>query len=113
MGKEANKVKRMEEEFRKKIDAVFELATKAKKAEKIRKHAKLLEALELCKKHSGPLSARDLHRLDELTDPQVVAEAKYLKKAIAPNLRLKQKEGKKMIAFTVDEIIQQIQDCIL
>ena len=34
--KEAKEVKRMEEEFWKKIDAVSELATKAKKAEKIR-----------------------------------------------------------------------------
>ena len=72
-------MRRMEEEFRKKIDAVSELAIEAKKKDKIEKHAKVLEALEKCKEHSGPLTATDL-----------------------PNLHLKRKEGKNMIDFAVD-----------
>ena len=59
-----------------------------------------------------PLTSKDIDRIDELTDEQVLLEAKYLKKTISPNLRLKYKEGKKFINFTIDEIKRQIRDVI-
>ena len=102
----------MEEEFRKKIDAVSDLATEARKTKKQNSQKKMMAALELCKEHQGPLTSTDIHRLDELTDQQIMTEASYLKKTIAPNLRYKRKEGNKMVNFTLDEIKRQIRDFI-
>ena len=71
---------------------------------------KILESLEKCKAHGGPLTPGDISKLDELTDEQIILEAKYLKKTVASNIRLKHKEGKKMIDFSPEEIKQQIRD---
>ena len=43
----------MEEEFRKKVDKVSELALEAKKIDQEKKHAKMLKNLNECKKHNG------------------------------------------------------------
>ena len=73
----------------------------------------MLTNLAECKKHKGPLTAFDIKRIDDLNDDQVLLEAGYLKKTIAPNIRIKRKEGKKMINFTIDELKLQIRDVIL
>ena len=75
---------------------------------KIDKNKKIFENLELCKKHNGPLKRSTLHMLDSLYDDQIMAEAKYLKKTIAPNLRFKRLEGTHLINFSIDQIKQQI-----
>ena len=89
MGKEeaeAKAVRKMKKDFQRKVDAVVELALEDKKKKKIDKNKKIFENLELCKKHNGPLTQSTLHMLDSLSDDQIMAEAKYLKKTIALNL---------------------------
>ena len=110
--KEAKAVKKMEAEFELKIRSVEELATEARKKKKTDLNKKVLELLAKCKEHKGPLSANDISRLDTLSEENVMTEAKYLKKTIAPNLRFKRKEGKKFVKFTLEEIKQQIRDVI-
>ena len=109
---EARAVRKMEQEFQRKVNAVAELALEAKKKKKLDKNKKILENLELCLKHDGPLAISTLHKLDSLSDEQVMAEAKYLKKTIAPNLRFKRLEGGHFINFTIDQIKQQVRDSI-
>ena len=69
-----------------------------------------MKLLEKCKAHGGPLTLSDISRLDTMNDEEVIQEAKYLKKTTAPNLRLKCKQGNKMVDFTMDEIYQQIKE---
>jgi len=69
------------------------MAVTAKEEKKRRSTVKAMEALDLCKEHGGPLTPKDLHKLDVMDEAQVLAEAKYLKKTTAPNIRLKHKEG--------------------
>ena len=103
----------MEQDLCEKIDAVSELAIEAKKKEKLKKNQQQYQFLERCKLHGGPLTAIDLDRLNSLSDDQVMAEAGYLKKSIAPNLRYKRLVGKHYVHFTIDEIKSQIRDTIL
>ena len=71
-----------------------------------------METLELCQEHKGPLVPDTIHRLDTLSDEQVMAEASYLKKTIAPNLRYKYKFEGKFVKFSINQIKLQIKDVI-
>ena len=110
---ESKTVRKMEQDLCEKISAVSELPMEAKKKEKFKINQQRYQFLERCKLHGGPLTASDLHRLDSLIDDQVMAEAGYLKKSIAPNLRYKRLVGKHFVKFTVEEIKSQIRDSIL
>ena len=81
-----NRFKRLEKEFYEKVSAVSDEAMEAKRKKKEKKVTKTLDNLEECKKHNGPLTSKDIDRINELTDEQVLLEAKYLKKTISPNL---------------------------
>ena len=83
--KEAKEVKHMEQEFRKKVDAVSEMALEAKRKKKQNIHKKMLTNLTDFKKHGGPLTEFDIERIDDLNHDQVPLEAGYRKKTIAPN----------------------------
>ena len=85
----------MEQEFRKKVDAVSEMALEAKRKKKQNMNKKMLTNLTECKKHGGPLTAFDIERIDDLNYDQVLLEAGYLKKTIAPNIRIKRKEERR------------------
>lgn len=50
--------------------------------------------------------------VDVLDDDQVTAEASYLKKTMAPNIRFKRKVDNKFIKFTTEELRRQIKDAI-
>ena len=110
---QAKEIHKMEKVFLKRIESVGQLAVKAKEDSKRKATIKLQEALENCQKHKGPLIAKTLHRLDKLTDEQVKAEATFLKKTTAPNIRYKRLVDKKMVNFTTEELKQQIRDAIL
>ena len=43
---------------------------------------------------------------------EVLAEAKYLKRTTAPNIRLKRKEGNRFIKFSTNELRDQIRDAV-
>ena len=52
---------------------------------------KMLTNLAECKKHGGPLTAFDIKCIDDLNYHQVLLETGYLKKTIAPNIKIKRK----------------------
>ena len=76
----------MEKEFYEKVEAVSALAIEAKKKKKRNKQTKVMELLEECIKHGGPLTRSDINRLDDLSEEEVLNEAGYLKKTTASNL---------------------------
>ena len=65
-----------------------------------------MQILEECKMHGGPLTVADIEKIDTLSDEQVVAEASYLKKTMAPNIRFKRKVDNKFVKFTTEELRQ-------
>ena len=101
---EAKKVKALEAEFRARIRSVQQLAFEGKARAKAKINMKLMENLEACKKHGGPVTAEDIHKLDSLSYEELVSEVGHLKKTIAPQLRFKRKVEKKMIDFDGEEL---------
>lgn len=71
-----------------------------------------MELLKKYKKHGVPLTLSDISRLDTLSEKEVITGANYLQKATALNLRLKRKQGRNFVKFTIQEIKQQISDVI-
>ena len=104
---QAKEVRRLEKEFYSNVNAVSDEAMEAKRRTKENKTMKTIKNLEDCKDHGGPLTAKDIDRIDKLTNEQIMLEAKYLKKNVAPNIRFKRKDGKKFVHFTIQEIKQQ------
>ena len=78
--KEAKKVKEMEKEFRDRLESLNKLSNVEKKKKEDRK---LMEALDECKKHGGPVTLGDIDKLNELTDNDAKAEASNDKKIMA------------------------------
>ena len=89
------------------------MAIAAKEDAKLKKSAKLLESLKLCKQHGGPLTASDIDKRDKHNDQQVKAEAAYLKKTVVPNIRLNRLADKKFVNFTTAELRTQVKDALM
>ena len=102
----------MEKDFYKRINEVGKLAIRAKEEMKKRSAIKVMKNLQVCKQHGGPLTESDIERLSGLTDEQVLAEAIYLKHTIAPNIRLKRKEGSHFVKYGREELIRQIREAV-
>ena len=102
----------MEAEFRKKVKAVQNVAFEEKAKLRDKLNMKLLQNLEACKAHGGPLMEKDADKLSSLTYEQLVNEVGYLKKTIAPQLRFKRKVDKKFVKYSAAQLIQQIKDVI-
>jgi len=83
--KQAKEVRRLENVFYEKVNAVSTVAMEAKK-KKESKIIKTIQNVEDCKAHGGPLTAKYIEKIDKLTDEQIMLEPKYLKKTIAPNI---------------------------
>ena len=72
----------------------------------------VLEDLEKCKAHGGPITEKDIHKLDGMTYDELIHEVGYLKRTIAPQLRLKQKVEGKMVKYTAEQLREQLRDVI-
>ena len=109
---QAKKVKALEVEFNNRLKAVHKVEFEEKVKKKKRIDTKLMENLETCKKHGGPLTMHDLERVQSLDYNQLVAEVGYLKKTIAPQLRFKRRVENKFVNYTADQLRQQIIDVL-
>ena len=111
-GEQAKIVKGMQEEFLKKVRAAESLARIHKIKQKIKKNEKCLLLLDQVKLHGGPVSANDVDKLDNLSEADVLAEVRYLRQTLAPNIREKRKVENKFRKFTKMELIQQIRSVL-
>ena len=75
---ESEKVRKLENDFAKKLKAVEEISSQVKTHKKINQD--IMKRLEQCKNHGGPLTHLDIDKIDTLSQEEVLAEAKYLKK---------------------------------
>ena len=109
---EAKVVRKMEEEFVKRVEAVEKLALQRKTIDKNKIHQKLTDNIKRCKEYGGPLTQESIEKIHSLSFEQVKDEAGFLKKTTAPNIRYKRKINGKMVDFTFDELKQQVIDAI-
>ena len=71
VSEERRKVRWMEKGFTDKIEGVKSLALLAKERGK---NDPMMDALECCKQHDGPVTAKDLEKLKSFTESQIIAE---------------------------------------
>ena len=109
---EAKKVRQLDKEFREKLKALQKVAYEEKVAKKQASDRKFLEILEKCKKHGGPITMKEVEKLEALTYDEVLLEVKFLKRTTGPQLRIKRKVEKKFVNYTRDQLIQQIKDVL-
>ena len=102
----------MQEEFLKKVKAAETLARAAKIQQKVKKNEKCLLLLDEVKMHGGPVSSNSIDELENLTDSEILAEVRYLRQTLAPNIREKRKVENKFVKFTKLELIQQIRSVL-
>ena len=50
--------------------------------------------------HGGPVSSNNLAELENLTDSEILAEVRYLRQTLAPNIRDKRKVDNNFVKFT-------------
>ena len=92
-----------------KLKMVKEQSLLAKQEAKKKKAEKLIEIIDECRQHGGPLTSSTADRLDSLTTDQVRSECRYLKATTAPDITLKKRvpadpgTGKKFKMVDVDE----------
>ena len=113
-GKKCKDIKKIGEEFLKKVEGTKAMAAESRKIKKMKKNERSLKLLEDCKKHGGPVRLNNISKLDELSEKELVLEVSYLRTTIAPNIRQKRKdkESGKFINFTKSELISQIRNVI-
>ena len=68
------------------------LSLEAKRKKKQKSATKVIQMLELCRLHGGPVTPSTLAKLDELTDSQIVNEAKYLRAVQVGDIKLKKRK---------------------
>ena len=100
------------QDFLKKVEGMKEMAAESRKAKKMKKNERTLMLLDGCKDHGGPVTMKNVSKLDELSEKQLIMEVCYLRSTIAPNIRQKRKENGKFINFTKNELISQIKNVI-
>ena len=109
---ECKRLKEMEEELKNKMKALDEMVVEAKKVKKARNTARVMNALEKCKRHGGPVTIAGIDRLENMTDEQVKNEATFLKLTTGPNIRYRRKVGEKLVNYSTEELRLQIREVI-
>ena len=60
----------------------------AKKEElKRKKNLRLLQTIDICKQHGGPLTDNNLELVESLSEKQLISEIVFLRLTVAPNIR--------------------------
>ena len=109
---QAKIVRSMQKEFLDKVKSAEALANQEKIRKKLKKNEKCLKLLDEVKQHGGPVSPNDLHKLDDLSEAEVLKEVRYLRMTIAPNIREKRKVENKFVKYTKSELIEQIKSVL-
>ena len=105
---QAKIVKQMQKEFFDKVASADKLGSKEKMLKKQKKNTRMLEAFENVKTHGGPVTAKSIDLLSELSDKDILEEVRFLRMTVAPNIREKRKIYKKIVKFSRQELISQI-----
>ena len=63
-----------------KIEGVKSLALLAKKRKKKKMAQRMMDALEYCKQHGGPVTAKDTEKLKSFTETEIIAEVGFFLK---------------------------------
>ena len=78
VSEERREVTWMEKEFTNKIERVKSLAFLAKERKNKKMTQQMMDALECCKQHDGPVTAKDMKKSKSFTESEITAGAVFL-----------------------------------
>ena len=71
-----------------------------------------MDALEKCKLHGGPITSKNIEKLEKSDDKEIKEVASYYMKILGSGIRFKHKVGNKFIPFSTEELRNQIRDIL-
>ena len=90
----------------------------AKKELKRKKNLRLLQTIDICKQHGGPLTDNNLDLVQSLSEKQLISEIVFLRLTVVPNIRQQRRvknsnTGKfRVEKFTAEELRTSIRNAI-
>ena len=108
-------IRKIGEDFLKKVEGMKDLANFEKRRKKQNKNARALKLLKSCKSHGGPVAIDQLSSdiLEKLEVDQLLLEVRYLRATVAPNIREKRMlENGKFQTFSKAELLSQIKNAL-
>jgi hypothetical protein len=114
---EASEVRDLEKDFLATVQLAKKLVLVKKEQLKRKKNIRLMQTIDLCKEHDGPVTASSLNLLDGLSEKELLQEVVHLRLTIAPSIRhqrrVKDSTGKfRMEKFTAEELRTSIRNVI-
>jgi hypothetical protein len=106
---QAKQARKLQDDFLNKVQATKTLALKEKEKKKNKKNQRTIEALAKCKEHGGPMTEKDVDKIETMNEKQLKQEISYLRLTVAPNIRQRSKEEGN---FSVEKLRIQIRNAI-
>ena len=84
---ESSKVRKLERDFLATVKMSKKLVLAMKEELKGKKSLRLLQTIDICKQHGGPLTDNNLELAESLSEKQLISEIVFLRLTVAPNIR--------------------------
>ena len=115
---ESSKVRKLERDFLATVKMSKNLVLAKKEELKRKKNLRLLQTIDICKQHGGPLTDNNLELAKSLSKKQLISEIVFLQLTVVPNIRQQRRvkdsnTGKfRVEKFTAEELRTSIRNAI-
>ena len=115
---ESSEVRKVERDFLATVKMSKKLVLAKKEEPKRKKNLRLLQTIDICKQHGGPLTDNSLELVESLSEKQLISEIVFLRLTVAPNIRQQRRVKNSNIGkfrvekFTAEELRTSIRNAI-
>ena len=118
ISEKSSEVRKLERDFLATVKMSKKLVLAKKEELKTKKNLSLLQTIDICKQHGGPLTDNNLELVELLSEKQLISEIVFLRLTAAPNIRQQRcvkdsNTGKfRVQKFTAEELRTSIRNAI-
>ena len=118
ISEKSSEVRKLERDFLATVKMSKKLVLAKKEELKRKKNLGLLQTIDICKQHEGPLTDNNLELVELLSEKQLISEIVFLRLTAAPNIRQQRRvkdsnTGKfRVQIFTAEELRTSIRNAI-
>ena len=87
ISEESSEVRKLERDSFSTVKMSKKLVLAKKEKLKRKKNLRLLQTIDICKQHGGPLTDNNLELVESLSEKQLISEIVFLRLTVAPNIR--------------------------
>ena len=84
---ESSEVRKLEGDFLATVKMSKKLVLAKKEEPKRKRNLRLLQTIDICKQHGGPLTDNNLELVESLSEKQLISEIVFLRLTVVPNIR--------------------------